>query len=192
MTHPFSYEGRRVVVTGGSRGVGAALLDVLAELDVSARHRDRHERTGRAARHLRRDRPRRRGARCAPRSLDRGPVHALFNNAGVADTSPPRTVIAVNYLALRTLTEGLLDLHAGGRRGRQHRVDGRQPLAEAGRRRSTSSCRSIWPTGGRRRWSGSTKRAAALDQGPYNFSKEIVERYTLRLARPTDAARASA
>jgi NAD(P)-dependent dehydrogenase (short-subunit alcohol dehydrogenase family) len=26
--------------------------------------------------------------------------------------------------------------------------------------------------------------AATLEQGPYNFSKEIVERYTLRLARP--------
>ena len=35
MTHPFSYEGLRVVVTGGARGVGAALLDVLAELDAA-------------------------------------------------------------------------------------------------------------------------------------------------------------
>ena len=35
MAHPFSYEGRRAVVTGGSRGVGAALLDLLAELDVA-------------------------------------------------------------------------------------------------------------------------------------------------------------
>ena len=35
MTHPFSYQGRRVVVTGAARGVGAALLDVLAELDVA-------------------------------------------------------------------------------------------------------------------------------------------------------------
>jgi len=32
MTSPFSYENRRVVVTGGARGVGAALLDVLSEL----------------------------------------------------------------------------------------------------------------------------------------------------------------
>ena len=34
MTHPFSYQDRRVVVTGAARGVGAALLDVLAELEV--------------------------------------------------------------------------------------------------------------------------------------------------------------
>jgi NAD(P)-dependent dehydrogenase (short-subunit alcohol dehydrogenase family) len=35
MPHPFSYDGKRVVVTGGASGVGAALLDVLAELDVA-------------------------------------------------------------------------------------------------------------------------------------------------------------
>ncbi|HEY1738769.1 MAG TPA: hypothetical protein VGI86_08675, partial [Acidimicrobiia bacterium] len=33
-THPFSYQGRRAVVTGGASGVGAALLDVLAALEV--------------------------------------------------------------------------------------------------------------------------------------------------------------
>jgi NAD(P)-dependent dehydrogenase (short-subunit alcohol dehydrogenase family) len=35
MTHPFSYAGRRVVVTGGATGVGAALLDVLAEFEAA-------------------------------------------------------------------------------------------------------------------------------------------------------------
>jgi NAD(P)-dependent dehydrogenase (short-subunit alcohol dehydrogenase family) len=35
VTHPFSYEDRRVVVTGAARGVGAALLEVLAELQVA-------------------------------------------------------------------------------------------------------------------------------------------------------------
>src|SRR4051812_35676634 len=33
--HPFTYEGLRVVVTGGASGVGAALLDVLAEFDAA-------------------------------------------------------------------------------------------------------------------------------------------------------------
>ena len=32
MSHPFDYSGKRVVVTGAFSGVGAALLDVLAEL----------------------------------------------------------------------------------------------------------------------------------------------------------------
>ena len=34
MSNPFSYENKRVVVTGGATGVGAGLLDVLAELNV--------------------------------------------------------------------------------------------------------------------------------------------------------------
>jgi NAD(P)-dependent dehydrogenase (short-subunit alcohol dehydrogenase family) len=35
MTHPYGYEGKRVVVTGGASGVGAALLAELAELDAA-------------------------------------------------------------------------------------------------------------------------------------------------------------
>ena len=34
MSNPFSYEGKRVVVTGAATGVGAALIEVLAELEV--------------------------------------------------------------------------------------------------------------------------------------------------------------
>ena len=34
MSNPFSYESKRVVVTGGATGVGAALLELLAELDA--------------------------------------------------------------------------------------------------------------------------------------------------------------
>ena len=35
MTNPYSYEGRHVVVTGAATGVGAALLDVLADLGAA-------------------------------------------------------------------------------------------------------------------------------------------------------------
>ena len=35
MSNPFSYENKRVVVTGGATGVGAGLLEVLAEQDVA-------------------------------------------------------------------------------------------------------------------------------------------------------------
>jgi len=44
-----------------------------------------------------------------------GPIDVLFNNAGVAATQPPRVVLAVNYLALRRLSERLLDrIPSGG------------------------------------------------------------------------------
>ena len=109
MTDLFSYQGRRVVVTGGSRGVGAALLDVLAELDVAhVTVLDLNPPSGPHDTFVATDLSDEQSVRAAIGVID-GPVHALFNNAGVADTQPPRTVLSVNYLALRTLSEGLLE-----------------------------------------------------------------------------------
>jgi len=109
MSNPFSYEDKRVVVTGGATGVGAGLLDVLAEqgaahvtvLDVKEPNGPHHT-------FLQTDLSDRAAVDAAIAAID-GPVHALFNNAGVADTMPPQTVISVNYLALRKLSEGLLE-----------------------------------------------------------------------------------
>jgi NAD(P)-dependent dehydrogenase (short-subunit alcohol dehydrogenase family) len=109
MSNPFSYAGKRVVVTGGATGVGAALLDLLAEigapevtvLDIKAP-------SGPHARFLQADLSDPAAVDAAIDALD-GPVDVLFNNAGVAATQPPRVVLAVNYLALRRLSEGLLD-----------------------------------------------------------------------------------
>jgi NAD(P)-dependent dehydrogenase (short-subunit alcohol dehydrogenase family) len=184
MTHPFSYEGRRVVVTGGSRGVGAALLDVLAELDTAhVTVLDLNPPSGPHHSFIATDLSDEQAVRSALKAID-GSVHALFNNAGVADTSPAPVVIAVNYLALRTLSEGLLD----------RMPDGSAIVNTA------STAGNLWKKrkepidellafdldGG---WQASLawfdERAASLEQGPYNFSKEVVERYTLRSSRPT-------
>jgi NAD(P)-dependent dehydrogenase (short-subunit alcohol dehydrogenase family) len=43
-----------------------------------------------------------------------GPIAALFNNAGIADTFPRETVFAVNFLGMRRLTDGLTDRIAAG------------------------------------------------------------------------------
>ena len=115
MSNPFSYAGKRVVVTGGATGVGAALLELLAEigapevtvLDVKAP-------TGPHARFLETNLSDPAAVEAALTAVD-GPVDVLFNNAGVAATQPPRVVLAVNYLALRRLSEGLLEqIPAGG------------------------------------------------------------------------------
>ena len=115
MTNPFSYEGKRVIVTGAATGVGAALIDVLAEL--GAEHvtvLDVKPPTGPHDRYLETNLADEAAVASAAAELS-GPVHALFNNAGVADTSPPRIVMGVNYLALRRLSESLLDrIPAGG------------------------------------------------------------------------------
>ena len=38
MSNPFSYAGKRVVVTGAATGVGAALLELLAEMQELVLH----------------------------------------------------------------------------------------------------------------------------------------------------------
>jgi len=184
MTHPFSYAGRRAVVTGGSRGVGAALLDVLAELDAAhVTVLDLNPPSGPHDAFVASNLADETAVRAAIAAID-GDVHALFNNAGVADTSPAAVVFAVNYLALRTLSEGLL---------------GRMPEGSA-IVNTASTAGNLWK---KRKdeidellaidtsssWTPAIEwydeAAATLEQGPYNFSKELVERYTMRSSRPT-------
>jgi NAD(P)-dependent dehydrogenase (short-subunit alcohol dehydrogenase family) len=96
VTQPFSYEGLRVVVTGGARGVGAALLDVLDELD--AKHVmviDLNTPSGPHGVFLATDLSDEHAVREVVTRID-GPVHVLFNNAGVADTPPPNKIVDWN------------------------------------------------------------------------------------------------
>lgn len=185
MTHPFSYQGRRAVVTGGSRGVGAALLDVLAELDVAhVTVLDMQTPSGPHDEFLATDLSDEGAVREAVGTIE-GPVHNLFNNAGVADTQPPHTVLAVNYLALRALSEGLLDRMPDGAA-----IANTASLAGGLWRKRVKEINALLDvyddTGS---WAASLdwfdEHAPTLDQGPYNFSKEIVEVYTMRSSRPT-------
>jgi NAD(P)-dependent dehydrogenase (short-subunit alcohol dehydrogenase family) len=115
MSNPFSYAGKRVVVTGAATGVGAALLDLLVEIgapDVTVV--DLKAPSGPHARFLEANLSDEAAVDGVIAALD-GPIDVLFNNAGVAATQPPRVVLAVNYLALRRLSEQLLDrIPAGG------------------------------------------------------------------------------
>ncbi|HMF03478.1 MAG TPA: SDR family NAD(P)-dependent oxidoreductase, partial [Acidimicrobiia bacterium] len=99
-TDPFRYRNRRVVVTGAAHGVGAALLEVLAELDVAhVSVLDVEAPSGPHHAFLATDLSDHDSVRTALEDIQR-PVHALFNNAGVADTQPPHTVLSINYLAV--------------------------------------------------------------------------------------------
>jgi NAD(P)-dependent dehydrogenase (short-subunit alcohol dehydrogenase family) len=183
MTNPYSYEGRHVVVTGAATGVGAALLDVLA--DLAAAHvtvLDVRAPSGPHETFLETDLSDERAVHEAMRAIDT-PVHALFNNAGVADTQPPRTVLAVNYLALRTLSEGLLDrIPEGGAIVNTASTAGGQ---WAMRVQEINELLDL-PIDD---WSASLQwvddRLAGIGQAPYFFSKELVQVYTMRSSRPT-------
>ena len=180
MSNPFSYENKRVVVTGGATGVGAGLLDVLAE--QGAAHvtvLDLKEPTGPHTTFMQCDLSDQVAVVAAVAAID-GPVDVLFNNAGVADTLPPATVISVNYLALRALSEGLLPkIPDGGAIVNTASIAGGQ-----------------WPTrldminevldlGGQ--WESTLAWLDSHDIGtqPYAFSKELVQVYTMRSSRPT-------
>ena len=83
------YTGKRTLVTGGATGVGAALLDLLAELGASdVTVLDIKEPTGPHATFIQTDLSDKAAVDAAIAGTV-GPIDALFNNAGVADTLPP-------------------------------------------------------------------------------------------------------
>jgi NAD(P)-dependent dehydrogenase (short-subunit alcohol dehydrogenase family) len=115
MANPFSYAGKHVVVTGAATGVGAALLDLLVELGApEVTVLDIKAPTGPHQTFIQTNLAEQAAVDAAIARIS-GPVDVLFNNAGVAATQPPRVVLAVNYLALRRLSERLLDrIPSGG------------------------------------------------------------------------------
>jgi NAD(P)-dependent dehydrogenase (short-subunit alcohol dehydrogenase family) len=181
MTTPFSYAGKRVVVTGAATGVGAALVEVLAELDVEhVTVLDVKPPTGPHDRYLEIDLSDEAAVDQAMQNIT-GPVHALFNNAGVADTSPPHTVIGVNYLALRRLSEGLLDrIPDGGAIVNTASTAGGQwatHLEQINTVLDLGSWNDVLD------WTDA--HLGELGVQPYFFSKELVQVWTLRSSRPT-------
>jgi NAD(P)-dependent dehydrogenase (short-subunit alcohol dehydrogenase family) len=181
MPDPYRYEGKRVVVTGGASGVGAGLLDLMAELGAAhVTVLDLNEPSGPHSRFIETDLSSHVGVHGALAAIE-GPVHVLFNNAGVADTMAPETVIAVNYLALRHLSEELLDrIPPGGAIVNTASIAGMQwstRLAEISELLAISG------------WDESLAWYASHDLGTptYGFSKEIVQVYTMMSARATMA-----
>ncbi len=181
MSNPYSYAGRRVIVTGAATGVGAALIEVLAELD--AEHvtvLDVKPPTGPHDRYLEVDLANEASVDAAVGELV-GPVHALFNNAGVADTSPPRTVISVNYLALRRLSERLLDrIPEGGAIVNTASTAGGQWMSHLDQITAVLDLTSWDET-----LAWMDENLGGLDVAPYFFSKELVQVWTMRSSRPS-------
>jgi NAD(P)-dependent dehydrogenase (short-subunit alcohol dehydrogenase family) len=113
MTEYMTYKNKRVVVSGCFSGMGEATAKRLLELGAEVHGLDyKPSRLGLASftqTDLR-----------DPQSIDAaaakigGKIDALFNCAGLAQTSPPLDVMKVNYIGARRLTEALLPAMARG------------------------------------------------------------------------------
>jgi len=182
MSNPYSFEGKRVVITGAYSGVGAALLELIAEL--GAGHitvLDLKKPDGPATVFLETDLSDPTAVDAAIDAIE-GPVHALFNNAGVAATLPAATVMAVNYLALRRLSERLLDrIPAGGAIANTASIAGGQWPT---RLNEINQLLDIGDWDASLEWVASNGDTVA---DPYSFSKEVVQVWTMRSSRATMA-----
>jgi NAD(P)-dependent dehydrogenase (short-subunit alcohol dehydrogenase family) len=183
VTDPFSYAGRRVVVTGAATGVGAALLDLFAEiggpevtvLDVKAP-------SGPHARFVETDLSDPAAVDAAIDVID-APIDVLFNNAGVAAIQAPRVVLAVNYLALRRLSERLLGRIATG-----GAIVNTASIAGGRWPEHVEEINELLDLGD---WEKSLEWLDGNLEGvggdPYSFSKEVVRVWGMRSSRTTMA-----
>jgi len=176
--NPFSYENKRVVVTGCYSGVGAALVEVLAELGVAeVTALDVKEPEGRIDRFIATDLSDPAAIDAALSSIE-GPVDAVFSNAGVAANAGLDVLMGVNYLALRTITDGLLPKLAPG-----GAIAVTASMAGNGWPAHQAEIMELLAIEG---WEASLawlKAHPDLLGEPYGFSKELAQVYTMQAAK---------
>ena len=175
----FSYAGKKVVLTGGASGVGAATVELLADAgctDLTVL--DRNEPTGPATAYVAAD-------LSDPDSIDAaceaiGPgADVLFNNAGVAGVYSVDYVLRVNYLGLRRLSEGLLPtMNRGGAIVNTASIGGRRwPLHLA------EILELIAIDGWDDALAWIADHGELVDAESYKFSKEMVQVWTMHSSR---------
>ncbi|MEV5848588.1 SDR family oxidoreductase [Streptomyces sp. NPDC051985] len=106
------YDGKRVVVTGAARGIGAATVEVLLDLGAEVIAMDIAE-TDVGSRYIHVDLTDRKSIDAAFRHIE-GPVHGLFNSAGVGSTASFREALLCNFVGTRHLTELIEPLMPSG------------------------------------------------------------------------------
>jgi NAD(P)-dependent dehydrogenase (short-subunit alcohol dehydrogenase family) len=107
------YAGRRVVVTGCASGIGEALARVLTERGAEVIGLDRAPTTVPVATFHPVDLADSDAIAAAAAAID-DPIDALFNVAGLSGTIGALTVVGVNFVGTRELTEALIPRMAAG------------------------------------------------------------------------------
>jgi NAD(P)-dependent dehydrogenase (short-subunit alcohol dehydrogenase family) len=179
------YTGKDVLVTGGSSGVGASLVELLAGLGAVVTVLDRQEPpsalessiAGFVKVDLADPASVDAAIEQAPASLD-----VLVNNAGVAATFPARVVIAVNYLALRRLSERLIERMPAG-----SAIVNTASMAGQGWPAHVAEINELIGIGDWEKTLEWVDAHAELLADPYPFSKEVNQVWTMRSSRATIA-----
>ena len=165
------------LITGGASGVGAALVNRLNDHNVWIV--DRSKPTEIASKHqfIAADLSSEDGVEQVLASLPEN-IDGIANVAGIAQAPEPETVLAVNFLALRTLSESLIarlsdwgrivNVSSTAGRDWQGKYDRLKPLL------ATASFQAGLT------WCQENRDLLARD--PYTFSKRMVTAYTLRAA----------
>jgi NAD(P)-dependent dehydrogenase (short-subunit alcohol dehydrogenase family) len=176
----FSFQGKRVVITGAYSGVGAATVELLSSLDASEIIAlDIREPQGPITRFIETNMGDAAAIDAAVDAID-GPVDVLFNNAGIAATNPAVEVMKVNYLGLRRLSEGLLPkIPKGGAIANNASIAGGQWAGHL------AQILELLAISDRQQAIDWIQDHAELVGGGYDFSKECLQVYTMWSSKST-------
>ena len=113
MTDLLRYDGKRVIVTGAASGMGAETARLVTALGGEVFALDVKEPSVEVAKFLPVDLGDKAAIEAAVDSIG-GPIHALFNCAGLPNTFPGQQVMRVNFVGHRHLTEKVVPLMPEG------------------------------------------------------------------------------
>jgi NAD(P)-dependent dehydrogenase (short-subunit alcohol dehydrogenase family) len=180
--NPFSYQGKRVVITGAYSGVGASAVELLSSLGASEIIAlDIKEPQGPITRFIQTNMGDPAAIDAAAGAID-GPVDALFSNAGIAATNPALDVMKVNYLGVRHLSEALLPkIPEGGAIAITASIAGGQWPARL------AEIQELLAISDREQAIAWIQAHDELVGGGYDFSKECLQVYTMLSSKSTMA-----